>query len=54
MVNDLLRKGLTAEHQPSNSKKPGPYAKPVDLGRELHDLDNVWELVEKLEGPQYK
>jgi hypothetical protein len=50
-VNECLRLGLRARQQP----KPTKPFKIRDIGfRSGLDYDCVWELLERLEGPQYK
>lgn len=53
VVNELLRRGM-------NSPAPDVPAKPFPiLARDLglkpgYSYDNVWELIEQIEGPDYK
>ena len=50
-VNECLRLGLRARQQP----KPAKPFKIRDIGfRSGLDYDCVWELLERLKGPQYK
>ena len=53
VVNELLRLGLAAAARPKPVKPFVIKARPLGLPPGL-SYDNVWELIEQLEGPQYK
>ena len=53
VVNELLRVGLLASARAKSSKPFVIKARPLGLPPGL-SYDNVWELIEQLEGPQYK
>ncbi len=52
VVNDVLRRGLNA---PSLEPLPPFRVRPKALGlKPGYSYDNVWELIEQIEGPNYK
>ena len=52
VVNDVLRREL---NKPAEKKLPPFKVKARDLGlRPGYSYDNVWELIEQIEGPDYK
>ena len=52
LVNDLLRRAINAP-QPKTSKPFRVRARALGL-RPGYSYDNVWELIEQIEGPDYK
>ena len=53
VVNEVLRRGLNSR-PPTIPEKPFPIlARPLGL-RPGYSYDNVWELIEQIEGPDYK
>jgi len=52
LVNDLLRRAINAP-QPKASKPFRVRARALGL-RPGYSYDNVWELIEQIEGPDYK
>jgi len=52
-VNETLRSGLFAHKKASVSKPFKVRAKPMGL-KPGYNYDKVWELIEAIEGPDYK